>query len=100
MQTILVAETIAGSMAKLEVVGRAEFTYWLNRPFWGKGITTSALNAFLTLESTRPLGGRVAFDNRGSQRVLEKNGFMKIGMSNGFASARQAEITEFIYQLS
>jgi RimJ/RimL family protein N-acetyltransferase len=51
------------------------------------------------MEQARPLGARVAFDNFGSQRVLEKNGFIRIGSDSGFANARQAEIEEFIYQL-
>ncbi|RYF99627.1 MAG: N-acetyltransferase, partial [Chitinophagaceae bacterium] len=41
-----------------------------------------------------------AFDNIGSQKVLEKCGFTKIGNDRGFAHARQAEIEEYIYKLS
>jgi [ribosomal protein S5]-alanine N-acetyltransferase len=59
-----------------------------------------ALKNFLKLELTRPIFGRVAFDNKGSQRVLEKCGFIKIGTDKGFANARQAEIEEYIYNLS
>jgi ribosomal-protein-alanine N-acetyltransferase len=100
MQTILMAGSIVGSIAKFEVEGEAELTYWLDRTYWGQGIATQALHAFLALEPTRPLRGRVACDNIGSQRVLEKNGFVQIGTASGFAPARQAEIVEFIYQLS
>ena len=99
MQTISVAGAVVGSLAKFELAGDAELTYWLDRACWGKGIATSALRTFLTFELTRPLLGRVAFDNFGSQKVLEKAGFVKIGTDKGFASARQAEIEEFIYQL-
>ena len=60
---------------------------------------TTALKHFLAIENTRPIIGRVAFDNFGSQRVLEKCGFEKIGNDIGFANARQAEIEEFIYKL-
>ena len=100
MQTILADETIAGSIAKFEMEGETEITYWIDRSFWGKGIATTALKSFLTLESTRPIRGRVAFDNFGSQKVLEKCGFVKIGEDRGFANARQAEIEEFIYKLT
>jgi RimJ/RimL family protein N-acetyltransferase len=100
MQTILVGETIVGSIAKFELLGHAELTYWLDRNFWGQGIATAALRHLLAIENTRPLVGRVAFDNVGSQRVLEKCGFVKVGTDRGFAYARQAEIEEFIYQLS
>jgi ribosomal-protein-alanine N-acetyltransferase len=99
MMTILVAGTIVGSLAKFERAGRAEVTYWLDRAYWGQGITTRALQTFLALEPTRPRSGRVAWDNIGSQKVLEKSGFIHIGTATGFAPARQAEIAEFIYQL-
>lgn len=99
MQTIVVGEAVAGSVAKFVLDGEAEITYWLGRPYWGRGLATAALRRFLALESSRPLLGRVAFDNVGSQRVLENCGFVRIGADTGFASARQAEIGEFIYQL-
>ncbi|MGI4872789.1 MAG: GNAT family N-acetyltransferase [Janthinobacterium lividum] len=98
-QTILVNETIVGSIAKFEMEGNTEITYWLDRNFWGQGIATIALQTFLTFENTRPIFGRVAFDNSGSQKVLEKCGFVKIGTDKGFANARQTEVEEFIYKL-
>jgi len=97
--TILFGETIAGSIAKFVMEGDAEITYWIDKSFWGKGIATTALKFFLTLENTRPIFARVAFDNFGSQKVLEKCGFVKIGTDKGFANARQEETEEFIYRL-
>lgn len=99
-QTILVDETIAGSIAKFIMEGDTEITYWIDRKFWGQGIATKALKEFLKIEQSRPIRARVAFDNYGSQKVLEKCGFVKIGMDKGFANARQTEIEEFIYKLS
>ena len=99
-QTILVDETIAGSIGKFERDGDAEITCWIDRNFWGKGVATTALKNFLTMESARPIFGRVAFDNLGSQRVLERCGFVKIGTDKGFANARQTEVEEFIYKLT
>lgn len=99
-QTILVNGTIAGSIAKFIIEGDTELTYWIDRNHWGKGIATTALRTFLTMEHPRPIFGRVAFDNYGSQRVLEKCGFVKIGTDKGFANARGAEIEEFIYKLT
>src|SRR3569623_1389727 len=52
-QTILVDERIVGSIAKFEIEGDAEITYWIDRSFWGKGIATTALKNFLTIENTR-----------------------------------------------
>ena len=98
-QTIIIDNIIVGSIAKFEIDGQAEVTYWIDKNFWGKGIATKALEYLLTIESTRPIFGRVAFDNYGSQKVLEKCGFLKIGKDKGFANARQTEIEEFIYKL-
>lgn len=99
MQTILVGEIIVGSISKFEMEGRAEITYWIDKPFWAKGIGTQALTLFLNNETTRPIFGRVAFDNTSSQKVLVHCGFIKIGTDKGFANARQAETEEFIYIL-
>ena len=98
-QTIMADSVIAGSIAKFIMGGDAEITYWIDRKFWGKGIATTALKDFLKIETTRPIFGRVAFDNLGSQKVLENCGFVKIGTDRGFANARQTEIEEFIYRL-
>jgi RimJ/RimL family protein N-acetyltransferase len=98
-QTIIADSIIVGSIAKFVLEGNAEITYWIDRNFWGQGIATIALKEFLVIEITRPLFARVAFDNFGSQKVLEKCGFVKIGSDKGFANARQAEIEEFIYKL-
>lgn len=99
MRTINFKDQIVGSIAKLVLEDEAEITYWIDRKFWGQGIDTSALNEFLKMEQIRPIHGRVAFDNFGSQKVLEKCGFVKIGKDKGFANARQVEIEEYIYKL-
>lgn len=99
-KTILVGDVIAGSIAKFMLHGEAEITYWIDRKFWNQGVATNALQKFKLIEATRPLHGRVAFNNIGSQRVLEKCGFVRIGTDKGFANARQAEIEEYIYRLS
>lgn len=98
-QTILIDGTIVGSIAKFVIEGDAEITYWIDRKFWGRGIATKALKAFLSIETNRPMYGRVAFDNLGSQKVLENCGFVRVGTDRGFANARQIEIEEFIYRL-
>ncbi len=100
MRTIKVDGVIAGSISKFVIEDETGITYWIDRKFWGQGITTTALNDFLKIEQIRPVYGRVAFDNYGSQKVLERCGFVKVGKEKGFANARQAEIEEFIYKLS
>ena len=100
MMTIMAGDTVAGSIAKFETEGEAGVTYWIDKKFWGKGIATKALESFLTIENNRPIVARTAFDNFGSQRVLEKCGFVKIGTNKGFANARQTEVEEYIYKLT
>lgn len=99
-RTIIVDKQIVGSIAKFIMEGDAEITYWIDRKFWGQGVASAALKEFLSIENTRPLFGRVVFDNYGSQKVLEKCGFEKTGTDKGFANARQTEIKEFIYKLT
>jgi ribosomal-protein-alanine N-acetyltransferase len=99
-RTILVDDEIVGSIAKFVIEGEAEITYWIDKKFWGQGIASTALKDFLNIEITRPIFARVAFDNYGSQKVLEKCGFVKIGIDKSFANARQIEVEEFIYKLT
>lgn len=99
MRTIQLNDVVVGTVSKFVLFDEAEITYWIDKPIWGNGIASAALRLFLDIEQTRPIRGRVAFDNVGSQRVLEKCGFVKTGTDKGFANARQAEIEEFIYTL-
>ena len=99
MRTIKANDEIIGSVAKYMMEGDAEITYGIDKKYWRQGIATTALADFLKIELARPIFGRVAFDNYGSQKVLEKCGFIRIGSDRGFANARQAEIEEYIYKL-
>lgn len=99
MQTIVVDDTVIGTVTKFEINNEAEVAFWIDKPFWGQGVATKALKLFLDIETKRPIFGHAAFDNFGSQKVLEKCGFVKIGTEKGFANARQAEIEEFVYKL-
>lgn len=100
-QTIVRDGQVVGSVASYEMSGKAEVTYWIGRAYWGKGIATQALTAFLTnVNTTRPIYARVAKDNLGSRRVLEKCGFRVIGQMKGYAKARGEEIEELHLELS
>ena len=100
-RTILIEGQVAGSVSSYEeTAGHPEVTYWLGKPYWGKGIATAALRAFLAQVTTRPIYARVAKDNRASLRVLEKCGFTIIDEDKGFANARGQEIEEWLLQLS
>lgn len=99
MQTILVDDVVVGCVVKFVMGGDSDISYALDKKFWGKGITTEAVKKFLKVETNRPLFGRVANDNYGSQKILEKKGFIKIGTNTDFANGRGKEIEEFIYKL-
>ncbi len=101
VQTILVNGQVAGSVSSYVEDGRQEVTYWLGREYWGKGIATWALTEFLARHNqARPIYARVAKDNPGSRRVLEKCGFKIIGELKGFANARGQEIEELLLELA
>jgi RimJ/RimL family protein N-acetyltransferase len=100
IKTIIFNEQAAGSVSSYEDEGRPEVTYWLGKEYWGKGIATRALKEFLASHNTvRPIYARVAKDNLGSRRVLEKCGFTVVGESKGFANARGQEIKELLLEL-
>jgi len=50
--------------------------YWVGRAFWGRGVATAALAAFVAEVKERPLYAFVATHNLGSIRVLEKCEFL------------------------
>jgi RimJ/RimL family protein N-acetyltransferase len=98
-RVIVVDGDVAGSIGSWGDPGEREVTYWIGRSHWGKGIATCALDAFLTVDPSRPLRARVASDNIASRRVLEKCGFRVIATDRGFAEARSAEIEELVLRL-
>jgi RimJ/RimL family protein N-acetyltransferase len=99
LRTIVVNGAVAGHVAKFERDGDAEVTYWIGRPFWGRGIATGALRELLKEVTQRPIHARVVKDNAASVRVLQKCGFAVSGADRGFANARGAEVEELIFTL-
>ena len=100
-RTILCDGRVAGSVASyVDVDGRPEVTYWLGKEYWGRGIATQALAAFLArVNPTRPIYARAAKDNLASLRVLQRCGFSIIGEDKGFANARGMEVEEYLLRL-
>jgi RimJ/RimL family protein N-acetyltransferase len=98
-RAVVVDGEVAGSIGSWGGADEREVTYWIGRAYWGKGIATAALDAFLAVDRTRPLHARVAHDNVGSRRVLEKCGFRVVGTDRGFAEARSGEIEELVLRL-
>jgi RimJ/RimL family protein N-acetyltransferase len=99
-RAIVVNGDVVGTIGSWGDPDEREVTYWIGRSYWGKGIATGALNAFLAVEQTRPLHAHVAYDNVASRRVLEKCGFRVIATERGFAEARSGEIEELVLRLA
>jgi RimJ/RimL family protein N-acetyltransferase len=70
-----VDEHVAGNIVSWNSEGKREVGYWIDRAYWGRGVATAALAAFLRLEQTRPLYAGVAKHNAASLRVLQKCAF-------------------------
>jgi RimJ/RimL family protein N-acetyltransferase len=91
---------VVGSISSWDSQGTREVTYWIGREHWGKGIATAALQSLLaTIETTRPIQAATAHDNVGSQRVLEKCGFRRVGTGRGFANGRGEDVDEVLFRL-
>ena len=99
LKTVLFNEHVAGNMVSFEMSGKREVGYWIGKEYWGKGIATRALAAFLDYVKARPLYAHVAKHNIGSRRVLEKWGFVIVGEDKGFPDVRGQEVEAFILKL-
>ena len=74
-RTIIYDRQVAGNVGSWLADGKRLVCYWLGREFWGRGVATAALTAFVAEIKERPLHAFVAEHNIGSIRVLEKCGF-------------------------
>lgn len=79
----------------------AELGYWLAEPFWGRGLVTAAVCAFVPDAMAR-LGlvrvyAHAITGNRGSIRVLEKAGFVYEGTLRASAFKRGQVLDRVLY---
>ncbi len=100
VRTVVVGRRVAGYVCRFPLFGRPSVAYWYDRSYWGRGIATRALHAFLRIDRTRPVFARVAYDNWGSRRVLEKCGFVVVGRTRTYAAQRKRRLTEVILRLA
>jgi RimJ/RimL family protein N-acetyltransferase len=56
--------------------------YWIGREWWGRGYASRALALLLEETAERPLFAHVVEANIGSQRVLERCGFIRVGSTS------------------
>jgi RimJ/RimL family protein N-acetyltransferase len=100
--TLLAIESdgeFVGTIGSFTMEGEREVTYWIAPDRWGQGLATQALRAFLAIETTRPLHGRVAAHNLGSAKVLTRAGFVEIGSETSYAPGVGDDVVEHIYRL-
>ncbi|HEX8678966.1 MAG TPA: GNAT family N-acetyltransferase [Chthoniobacterales bacterium] len=83
LRTVIVDGEIAGNVCSFTRDGLREVGYWIDRAYWGRGVATAALTAYLRLEQTRPLYAGVAQHNAASIRVLQKCGFTVMRSDDG-----------------
>jgi RimJ/RimL family protein N-acetyltransferase len=83
IKTVVVDGEVAGNVLSWAHDGVREVGYWLGREFWGRGIATLALSAFVAETEERPLTAAAAEGNVASMRVLEKCGFVRVGEEDG-----------------
>jgi RimJ/RimL family protein N-acetyltransferase len=98
-KTILVDGQVAGNVVSFERDGVREVGYWIGREYWGKGVGSRALSAFLGQVRVRPLYAHVAKHNVASRRVLEKCGFTTVGEDRAPAPTGGEEVDEFVLKL-
>ena len=99
LQAIIFDSRFVGTIGSYPSEGATEVTYWIDRPYWGQGIATRALGLLLDGITARPVRARVASDNAGSLRVLQKAGFRPIDTEVSFAAGRSGEIEETVLEL-
>jgi Acetyltransferase (GNAT) domain len=77
-EAVVVDDEVAGTIGSWGDPGEREVTNWIGRSYWGKGDRDLRPRRLLTVDPSRPLHARVAYDNVASRRVLEKCGFRVI----------------------
>jgi RimJ/RimL family protein N-acetyltransferase len=84
--------------------GLVELGYWIARPHWGQGFATEAASAVIAIARTLglpQLEGSHFIDNPASGRVLEKLGFVPVGITAPRMScARGVETQARLFRLA
>ncbi|PLX11139.1 MAG: GNAT family N-acetyltransferase [Marinilabiliales bacterium] len=90
---------------KMEDVYRksAEIGYWIAEPYWGKGIASESVSrivefGFKELDIVRIYAG-IFSNNTASQRVIEKNGFIKEAVLKNAVYKNNALLDEVRYAI-
>ena len=89
-RTIVVDGEVVGDIVSWRGENGREVGYWIGRSHWGKGYATAALRLLLEEITDRPITAHVAVGNIGSQRVVEKCGFVRVGEEVADDDVREA----------
>lgn len=98
IRTIVCDGQVAGNIGSWIAGDRRLIGYWIGREFWGRGVATAALAAFVAEVKERPLHAFVAGHNVGSIRVLEKCNFV-LSPEHDTSTAGEDGIHEVLYML-
>jgi RimJ/RimL family protein N-acetyltransferase len=99
IRTIVVDGQVTGNIGSWSAEERRLIGYWIGREFWGRGVATAALAAFVAEVKERPLHAFVARHNVGSIRVLEKCQFVP-SPEHDPSTAGEDGVHEVLYMLS
>jgi len=99
IRTIVFDGQVAGNIGSWIAGDQRLIGYWIGREFWGRGVATAALAAFVAEVKERPLHAFVAKHNVGSIRVLEKCEFVP-SPEHDPSIAGEDGIHEVLYMLS
>jgi len=95
LRTIELDGAVVGNLVSWISADRRLVGYWVGREHWGKGIASRALAEFVRQIPDRPLHANVVTSNLGSIRVLEKNGFERVGEPHVTADG----VEELVFEL-
>ncbi|MEE3627667.1 GNAT family N-acetyltransferase [Nitrospirillum sp. BR 11752] len=90
---------VAGYVAHFIQEGQPSISYWLGRAYWGRGIATAAVAAFVAGIAIRPLYARVAVSNTASAGVLIRNGFRLVGSGQAHSARLDQWVDEGVFRL-
>jgi RimJ/RimL family protein N-acetyltransferase len=99
IRTIVCDGQVVGNIGSWIAENKRLIGYWIGREFWGRGVATAALAAFVAEVKERPLHAFVAKHNVGSIRVLEKCDFVP-SPEHDPSIAGEDGIHEILYMLS
>jgi RimJ/RimL family protein N-acetyltransferase len=98
IRTIVGDGQVTGNIGSWIAEDRRLIGYWIGREFWGRGVATAALAAFVVQVKERPLHAFVAGHNVGSIRVLEKCQFVA-SLEHDPSIAGEDGVHEVLYML-